>query len=38
VKRGFMPAPWRYVLLGQAMSLESGPLQDVQGVVAGNEK
>ena len=28
-----MPVPWPYVLSGQKVCLESGPLQGVQGVV-----
>jgi transcription antitermination factor NusG len=37
---GLMPVPWPYVVPGQEVSLESGPLQGVQGVVvdASNEK
>jgi transcription antitermination factor NusG len=40
IDSGFMPVPWPYVLPGQEVSVESGPLQGVQGVVvdASNEK
>jgi transcription termination/antitermination protein NusG len=40
IESGFMPVPWPYVLPGQEVFLESGPLQGVQGVVvdASNEK
>lgn len=37
---GLMPKPWPYVAAGQEISLESGPLQGVQGVIvdADDEK
>lgn len=40
VESGLMAMPWPYVLPGQEISLESGPLRGVQGVVvdASNEK
>ncbi|MGI8959268.1 MAG: transcription termination/antitermination protein NusG [Bryobacteraceae bacterium] len=33
LESGFMPIPWPYVLPGQEVTLESGPLRGVQGVV-----
>jgi transcription antitermination factor NusG len=35
-----MPVPWPYVVPGQEVSVESGPLEGVQGVVvdASNER
>jgi transcription antitermination factor NusG len=33
LESGFTPIPWPYVLPGQEVSLESGPLRGVQGVV-----
>jgi transcription antitermination factor NusG len=40
IESGLMPIPWPYVMPGQEVSMESGPLQGVQGVVvdASNEK
>jgi transcription antitermination factor NusG len=40
VESGLMALPWPYVLPGQEVCLDSGPLQGVQGVVldASNEK
>jgi transcription antitermination factor NusG len=37
---GLMPVPWPYVVPGQEVSVESGPLEGVQGVVvdASNER
>jgi transcriptional antiterminator RfaH len=33
LESGFKPVPWPYLLPGQEVSLESGPLRGVQGVV-----
>jgi transcription termination/antitermination protein NusG len=40
IASGSTPVPWPYVMAGQEVSVESGPLQGVQGVVvdASNEK
>jgi transcription antitermination factor NusG len=33
IDSGFMPVPWSYVVPGQEVSVESGPLRGVQGVI-----
>jgi transcription termination/antitermination protein NusG len=40
IASGSSPVPWPYVMVGQEVSVESGPLQGVEGVVvdASNEK
>jgi transcription termination/antitermination protein NusG len=40
IASGSTPVPWPYVMAGQEVSVESGPLQGVEGVVvdASNEK
>jgi transcription antitermination factor NusG len=40
IQSGLVPVPWPYVMSGQEVSLDSGPLQGIEGVVvdASNEK